>query len=326
MAAMATGGAMEEPTKHTNNSRREPGRRYISHNPQRPVTVEARPHRTAHSTQSRPAQPVDITVPKAVTPKVREVSRVKPAMTRTKRSMVLRRQMVERAKEQKVKVKKKRSLHALWYLFAAAIICAFAVVIWSFREALPFDIELFKSQPQVVNSVEPKVNESSTLEEAPISAAEIASNMVAADAPKTLRISSITVTARIRQVGTTLSGEPIAPKSIYDVGWYEGSSRPGNDGAVLLNGHLAGPTKAGVFSDIQVLQVGAEIIIERGDGQEITYVVERLQEYTGGQIDMSAAISSIDLSKKGLNLVTTLNKFSGTEKRIIVFAVQQDKN
>lgn len=319
---------MQEPIKHTRNSRGEPGRRYISHAPPRATHRETRVYRAAEAKQSEAPQSIDIIPPqpKIAPPKTRQVSQAKPAMARTKRSMVLRRQMVERAKEQKVKVKKKRGLHALWYLFIAAIICAFGTVVWSFREALPFEIELFKAQPQVINSVEPKASETSTLEEILISDAEIAANMVASDAPKTVRIPSISVTGRIRQVGTTLSGEPIAPKNIYDVGWYEGSSRPGNDGAVLLNGHLAGPSKAGIFSDIQALQVGDVITIERGDGKVIQYAVERIQEYTGGQIDMSAAISSADPTKKGLNLVTTLNKFSGTEKRIIVFAVQQDNN
>ena len=316
---------MQEPTKHTRVTRREPGRRYVSHSPLARAGGDiSAPHRSHSSSQPPKASHVDsASVPKANVP--RQGSSVKPAMARTKRSMVLRRQMVERAKEQKAKVKKERSLHFLWYIFAFAVIGAFCVVVWSFREALPFDLEFFKQKNEAVNSVEPVSKEMATLDESPVSEAEIESNVVAADAPKTLKIPNLQIAARIRQVGTTLSGEPIAPKNINDVGWYEGSSRPGADGAVLLNGHLAGPTKMGIFTDIQALHVGDEIIIERGDGHVITYAVERIQEYTGGQIDMSAAISSIDPAKKGLNLVTTLNKFSGTEKRIIVFAVQQDK-
>lgn len=318
---------MQEPIKHTRVTRREPGRRYVSHDPSVRAGGEIHaPHRAAPVAQPQSPTIREVTDASNTRKSVpRQVSKVKPAMTRTKRSMVLRRQMVERAKEQKAKVKKERSLHFLWYIFAFAVIGAFCVVLWSFREALPFNLEFFKQKNEVVNSIEPTLKETATLDESPVSAAEIEANVVASDAPKTLKIPNLQIAARIRQVGTTLSGEPIAPKNINDVGWYEGSSRPGNDGAVLLNGHLAGPTKTGIFTDIQALHVGDEIIVERGDGQAMTYAVERIQEYTGGQIDMSAAISSIDPTKKGLNLVTTLNKFSGTEKRIIVFAVQRNK-
>lgn len=316
---------MEQPKKHTAYSRREPGRRYAAHRPL------ARAGTDVYSERPRQEAPKPIvarnSAPENEAPKPRQTGATKPAMQRTKRSMVLRRQMVERAKEQRVQKKKKRNLHALWYIFGLIVISALAIVIWSFREALPVDIDFFKSdKPQVVNIVDPEAKELSTLEEVASSESEIAANIVAADAPKTLRIPSLNVTARIRQVGTTLSGEPIAPKNIYDVGWYEGSSKPGADGAVLLNGHLAGPTKPGVFTDIQALKVGDVISVERGDGRVITYAISRIQEYTGGQIDMSAAISSIEPGKAGLNLVTTLNKFSGTEKRTIIFAVQQDKN
>lgn len=320
---------MEEPKKHRANTRLEPGRRYIARDTRKPVSTAPRAYRLSEVRQQNTPQNVDVTppVPKVPVPKKkRQISATKPAADRTKRSMVLRRQMVERAKEQKVVAKKKRNLHALWYIFTAAIVCAFGVVVWSFRDSLPFNIELFRQQPQTTHPIESKHNETYTLEETPISAAEIAANVVPNDAPKTLRIPAIGMSARIRQVGTTLSGEPIAPKNIYDVGWYEGSSRPGSDGAVLLNGHLAGPTKPGIFNGIEALQVGEKIMVERGDGETVLYVVKRIQQYTGGQIDMSTAITSVDLTKKGLNLVTTLNKFSGTEKRIIVFAVQQDKN
>lgn len=318
---------MQEPIKHIRVTRREPGRRYVSHAPLARAGGDIHaPHRGGQASQPqlpKPSQAPEVTNSRKSVP--RQVSKVRPAMARTKRSMVLRRQMVERAKEQKAKVKKERNLHFLWYIFALAVIGAFCVVVWSFREALPFDLEFFKQKNEVINSVEPVSKEMATLDESPVSAAEIEANVVAGDVPKTLKIPSLQISARIRQVGTTLSGEPIAPKNINDVGWYEGSSRPGNDGAVLLNGHLAGPTKTGIFTDIQALHVGDEIVVQRGDGQSTTYAVERIQEYTGGQIDMSAAISSVDPTKKGLNLVTTLNKFSGTEKRIIVFAVQQDR-
>jgi sortase (surface protein transpeptidase) len=302
---------MEEPTKNTRKFTQEPGRRYVA---------------THISPRASADKPIDITVPRSQ-PKtaVQRNPVTKPALPRTKRSQVLRRQMVERAKEQRTKVKKTRGKHVLWYLLGLVVIVAFLLVAWSFREALPFHVDLFKpAAPQPVNSIDSDPQETSTLDEMEVSEADIQIHVVPAETPRVLRIPSLQIAARVKQVGTTLSNEPIAPKNIADVGWYEGSSKPGSEGAVLLNGHLAGPSKDGVFKNIQSLKPGDEITLERGDGKVFIYNVSRIQEYSGGQIDMNAAINSINPTKKGLNLVTTLNKYSGTEKRVIVFAVQHD--
>lgn len=302
---------MEEPAKHTQNIAQEPGRRYVSTR----VAPRAGTDIINQNRSSTNGQP-NVSVPR--NPATR------PALPRTKRSQVLRRQMVERAKEQRHKVKKNHSKHFFWYLLALVVIGAFLVVLWSFREALPYRIDLFKPDPQPVNSIDSDPHETSTLDEMEISEADIQIHVVSADAPRVLRIPRLGIAARVKQVGTTLSNEPISPKNIADVGWYEGSGRPGAEGAVLLNGHLAGPNKPGVFKEVQTLEAGDEIIVERGDAKVFNYVVVRTQEYSGGQIDMNAAINSIDPNKKGLNLVTTLNKYSGTEKRVIVFATQRD--
>jgi sortase (surface protein transpeptidase) len=307
---------MEEPTKNTRTLVQEPGRRYVAARVSpRAGTDDIQPaHKPIDIVQSKPR-------PKAA---VQRNPVTKPALPRTKRSQVLRRQMVERAKEQRFKVKKNRGKHFLWCGLAVIVIGAFLLVAWSFRDVLPFHIELFKAEPQAINSIDSDPQESSTLDEVEISEADINLHVVPADTPRVLRIPRLNIAARVKQVGTTLSNEPIAPKNIADVGWYEGSGKPGGEGAVLLNGHLAGPTKPGIFNSIQTLEAGDEITLERGDGKVFPFVVTRIQEYSGGQIDMNAAINSINPSKKGLNLVTTLNKYSGTEKRVIVFALQKD--
>jgi sortase (surface protein transpeptidase) len=311
---------MEEPTKHTRKLTNEPGRRYVA------TRIAPLPGAGITKTAAKTApKPFDVVEPGPPTKlSVQRNPATKPALPRTKRSQVLRRQMVERAQEQRFKTKKKRSKHVLWYGGALVVIGAFLIVAWSFREVLPFHIELFKSEPPAVNSIDSDPHETSTLDEIEVSEADIQAHLVPTDAPRVLRIPKLNIAARVKQVGTTLSNEPIAPKNIADVGWYESSGKPGGEGAVLLNGHLSGPNKAGVFKDVHSLESGDEITLERGDRKILTYIVARVQEYSGGQIDMNAAVNSINPSKKGLNLITTLNKYSGTEKRIIVFALQRD--
>ena len=312
---------MEEPTKYTRKPIQAPGRRYVAGriSPRAGADISSP---TAH--HSSPVKVVEPTLPKPIkkTP-IKRNPATAPALPRTKRSQVLRRQMVERAAEQRHKVKKKRSLHFLWYGFALFVFAMFLIVVLSFRESLPFHLKFFESTPQpvAINSIDSDPQETSVLDEADVSEADIALHVVSPDVPRVLRIPKLNLAARIRQVGSTLNNEPISPKNTSDVGWYESSSKLGDEGAALLNGHLQGPTRPGIFRNIQTLEAGDKITVERGDGKIFTYVVSRTQTYSGGQIDMSAAINSIEPSKPGLNLLTTLNKYSGTDKRVLIFAV-----
>jgi hypothetical protein len=71
---------------------------------------------------------------------------------------------------------------------------------------------------------------------------------------------------------------------------------------------------------------GDTIQLERGDGMELTYTVVKVQEYSSNAMDMNAATQPIDPSREGLNLMTTVNKYSGRsenpDKRIVIFALQ----
>lgn len=294
----------------------EPGRRYSA------GRLVARPGNDIISRPARtPIVPTDSSKP---TRQNRTVAKTKPALPRTKRSLVLKRQMVERAEEYKIHKKEAKKKHYYWYLVALVIFLAFGIVAWSFRGLLPFDFSLFSKQKPAASLSENKVQEvSSTLDETESTPAQVQANQVAKDAPKVLRIPSIALEAKIRQVGSTLQNEPIAPSNIFDIGWYDASGKPGEPGAVLLNGHTKGPTKEGIFSQLNQLNEGDQILLERGDGQVITYVVAKLQEYSGGQIDMIAATNPIDPTKQGLNLVTTVTKYSHTQNRLIVFALRQ---
>ena len=147
----------------------------------------------------------------------------------------------------------------------------------------------------------------------------------APESPKVISIPKLDIKARVLRMGVKPNNEIKTPGNIYDAGWFEGSARPGEQGAVFINAHVHGPTKPGVFAGIKKLKAGDKIKIERGDGKAYTYSVVKSQIYDKDKVDMGATLNSIVPGKSGLNLMTCDGQYKtdgGYNKRVVVFAVQ----
>lgn len=155
--------------------------------------------------------------------------------------------------------------------------------------------------------------------------------------PRYLSIPSLKISnARVVQIGTIKdTGQLDSPKSIYDAGWYTKSGLPGaGKGAVLIDGHNGGPTKGGIFENLGSLSKGSDIIIERGDGQRITYQVADNREMSVEDINnesnplgMKTMLNSIDPKKEGLNMITCVGDWDYSKntfnKRVMLRAVRK---
>lgn len=146
--------------------------------------------------------------------------------------------------------------------------------------------------------------------------------------PKLLTIPELSVSARIRKLGVNAQNKLQTPNNIYDTGWYEESAKPGDaGGAILIDGHVSGPTHPGVFYGLKTLKPGDTIQLERGDGTKFTFKVIKLQYYDADKVDMAAAVTSAVPGKLGLNLITCTGKYvasaSSYNQRLIVFAVAE---
>ncbi len=156
----------------------------------------------------------------------------------------------------------------------------------------------------------------------------LAAYSVPAAQPRYIRIAEIGVEARVRRLGVDAKSQLLAPANIHDAGWYEDSAKPGDaGGAILIDGHVHGPSQPGVFYDLKKLQPGSLIQLERGDGKKLSFKVVKLQSYESGEVDMAAALTPAVPGKVGLNVITCDGKLKpGTteyQKRLIVFAVAQ---
>jgi LPXTG-site transpeptidase (sortase) family protein len=149
---------------------------------------------------------------------------------------------------------------------------------------------------------------------------------VAPTKPRIVSIPKIGVKARILPEGVSKDGSLAAPSNVYDTGWYAASSLPGQQGAMLLDGHVSSWTTEGVFYNLKKLQAGDVVMIERGDAKTYQYKVVKTQTYSADAVDMNAAITPVVPGTPGLNLITCGGKVKpGTSEftdRIVVFTQQ----
>jgi sortase (surface protein transpeptidase) len=146
--------------------------------------------------------------------------------------------------------------------------------------------------------------------------------VVAPKMPRYLNIPKLGVHVRILSLSILNNGALATPGNIYDAGWYNESSLPGQSGAMLLEGYVSGGTARGVFYDLGKLKAGDQVQIVRGDGSIFSYRVVRSQSL-GGSTDMNTAMKPATADNPGLNLITITDRAdTGSSQRVIVFTEQ----
>lgn len=160
-------------------------------------------------------------------------------------------------------------------------------------------------------------------DETPVAVNSIKQYTVPADQPRMLRINSLSISARVRPMSVNSIGAIAAPVNIYDSGWYTGSAKPGEAGAMFIDGHASGATRMGLFAYIDTLKDGNEVSVERGDGQVLHYKVVHVETVSKDSVDMSKVLRTYDGVKEGLNLMTCTGTWIKGErtydKRAIVY-------
>lgn len=150
---------------------------------------------------------------------------------------------------------------------------------------------------------------------------------VAAALPRLLTIKKIGVTARVLQVGVDKDNQMGVPTTAYDVAWYNGSSRPGEMGAMIIDGHVQGVGGGAIFTNLKKLVAGDTVTVERGDGKVLNYTVAKVETVPVDKVDMGSLLVSVDTSKPGLNLITCGGNYDtksdSFDSRTIVYSVQQ---
>ena len=246
-------------------------------------------------------------------------SHINPAHKNLAKSVVLQRSAVRVPVKKAIKNKKSNSQKLLFAMALLVFLCGTTVSLMSFKTNNTAKTQLAaisqKNETQQTNVSEEKPSND-----------VIGSYAVAPNLPKYITISKIGIHARIIGQGLDKSGALKAPGNVHDAGWYQSSSKPGENGAILLDGHVSGPTQRGVFYDAKKLVPGDKIQIERGDGKMYSYTVQKTITKPVSQTNMADALVSINSNKPGLNLMTCTGKYNTStgkyEDRLTVFATQ----
>ena len=142
---------------------------------------------------------------------------------------------------------------------------------------------------------------------------EVKEYTVAPDRPRYLSIEKLRINkARVLPMGVNAKGELDTPRNIFDVGWYEGSGKPGQGGTLIIDGHNGGPHVLGVFKNIPNLVAGDIITIERGDGVIYHYAVSENVAVSLDDSDdyMATAAKSPEPGKESITLISCTGEWS----------------
>jgi hypothetical protein len=145
-----------------------------------------------------------------------------------------------------------------------------------------------------------------------------------ADEPYKIRIPEIDVEGYIQKVGTELSDNIATPSSIFIAGWYVKSIKPGeSEGLSIINGHVHGVYKPGIFFNLKELSVGSVFNITYGDGHSYNFKVKSV--LTKSIQEAANILFAKDSTiKSQLNLITCGGKYDSNSKtydqRVIVIS------
>ena len=92
-------------------------------------------------------------------------------------------------------------------------------------------------------------------------------------------------------------------------GWYKNGPTPGELGPAIILGHVDSTRGPSVFWDLNKVNPGDEIVIEREDGQKVKYNVDRLERFDQNSFPTEEVYGNIN--NVGLRLITcggTFNK------------------
>ncbi len=145
---------------------------------------------------------------------------------------------------------------------------------------------------------------------------------VPANQPRAIALPSINTSGFIQRVDRDNQGRMATPTNVAFAAWYVKSSLPGQPGLSIINGHVSGRYKPGIFKNIQKLQKNDAIRIQLGDLSWIEYRVTDTTIHDAS--DTKALFNRNSDVTSELHLVTcggTYNKINKSyDKRVLVTA------
>ena len=146
-------------------------------------------------------------------------------------------------------------------------------------------------------------------------------HQVEKDKPRTIRIERLGIYARVTQSKNVESNNmlPISD-NIYDAMWYQGSSRLGKGGTIIISGLSNTDKGAGIFSKLDSLENGDKIELDTSSSDEkFIYEVKEIKMIASKNTNelLPTAQQRID-GKETLSLITAQNIDSDSYSTIVL--------
>lgn len=139
--------------------------------------------------------------------------------------------------------------------------------------------------------------------------------------PVQLSIPRIDVESPLVRLGLTRDRAMEVPEDFSLAGWYVHGPQPGDPGPAIIAGHISSTAGPGIFFRLDELTPGDEVHITRDDGEELTFVVDRREQYRKDELPPDEVWSA---HGPQLRLITCGGPFDAHEGRhrdnLVVFA------
>jgi LPXTG-site transpeptidase (sortase) family protein len=144
-----------------------------------------------------------------------------------------------------------------------------------------------------------------------------------ADMPRSIELPTIEASGFIQKVGIDSTNAVAAPSNIFLAGWYINSVKPGEVGVSLIDGHVQGVYKEGIFKKLSKLQKNDVFYVVYGDGSRRSFTVQSTADYSTEEAS-TKMLEPVDGIERQLNLITCAGVYnkqtSQYEQRTLVVA------
>nr|MDT0667167.1 class F sortase [Micromonospora sp. DSM 115978] len=137
-----------------------------------------------------------------------------------------------------------------------------------------------------------------------------------------ITIADIGVSAPVVPLDLDADQKLEAPTGFDETGWNQAGPEPGEPGAAVVAGHVDSHSGPAVFYRLGELQPGAVVAVERADGTNATFRVDRLAVYP--KDDFPSEEVYIGNGRPELRLITCGGEFDSGRRsyvdNVVVFA------
>lgn len=139
--------------------------------------------------------------------------------------------------------------------------------------------------------------------------------------PYALEIPVLNVQGFIQKVGVDQHSQIAVPTNIHLAGWFVDGAIPGEPGLSIIDGHLDGSKRPGIFSSLGSVKVGDEVNITLASREQRIFRVRSVQTVPTAKA-ASVLFSQTPGIKRQLNLITCGGTFSKSarsyDERVVV--------